>query len=161
MKVQIEVGKGIQCDGIEIMFGDSISSVVKAVGEVDKYEDNYYFYESSLLVHVDSNKCIDEIEIRNDEEHSHVVMLNGTNIFSEMKDVVIELIVRLNQSPVEDELGTYEAKRIGLAYSFSMTDEEMISEAKEEGTYEEMKEEIEADIKRAKYLQTISIRKTK
>ena len=39
--------------------------------------------------------------------------------------------------------------------------EEMISEAKEEGTYEEMKEEIEADIKRAKYLQTISIRKTK
>ena len=29
MKVQIEVGKGIQCDGIEIMFGDSISSVVK------------------------------------------------------------------------------------------------------------------------------------
>ena len=31
MKVQIEVGKGIQCDGIEIMFGDSISSVVKAV----------------------------------------------------------------------------------------------------------------------------------
>lgn len=44
-----------------------------------------------------------------------------------------------------------------------MTDEEikeMISEAKEEGTYEEMKEEIEADIKRAKYLQTISIRKT-
>ena len=45
-----------------------------------------------------------------------------------------------------------------------MTDEEieeMISEAKEEGTYEEMKEEIEADIKRAKYLQTISIRKTK
>ena len=105
-----------------------------------------------------------ENEIRNDEEHSHVVMLNGTNIFSEMKDVVIELIVRLNQSPVEDELGTYEAKRIGLAYSFSMTDEEieeMISEAKEEGTYEEMKEEIEADIKRAKYLQTISIRKTK
>ena len=125
MKVQIEVGKGIQCDGIEIMFGDSISSVVKAVGEVDKYEDNYYFYESSLLVHVDSNKCIDEIEIRTDEEHSHVVMLNGTNIFSEMKDVVIELIVRLNQSPVEDELGTYEAKRIGLAYSFSMTDEEI------------------------------------
>ena len=39
--------------------------------------------------------------------------------------------------------------------------EEMISESKEEGTYEEMKEEIEADIKRAKYLQTISIRKTK
>ena len=151
------MGKGIQCDGIEIMFGDSISFVVEAYGEIDRYEDNYYFYESSLLVHVDSNNCIDEIEIRNDEEHSHVVMLNGTNI-------VIELIVRLNQSPVEDELGTYEAKRIGLAYSFSMTDEkieEMISEAKEEGTYEEMKEEIEADIKRAKYLQTISIRKTK
>lgn len=101
MEVQIEVGKGIQCDGIEIMFGNSISSVVKAVGEVDKYEDNYYFYESSLLVHVDSNNCIDEIEIRNDEEHSHVVMLNGTNIFSEMKDVVIELIARLNQSPAE------------------------------------------------------------
>ena len=147
-----------------VALGDSISFVVEAYGEIDRYEDNYYFYESSLLVHVDSNNCIDEIEIRNDEEHSHVVMLNGTNIFSEMKDVVIELIVRLNQSPVEDELGTYEAKRIGLAYSFSMTDEkieEMISEAKEEGTYEEMKEEIEADIKRAKYLQTISIRKTK
>ena len=142
------MGKGIQCDGIEIMFGNSISSVVKAVGEVDKYEDNYYFYESSLLVHVDSNNCIDEIEIRNDEEHSHVVMLNGTNIFSEMKDVVIELIARLNQSPAEDELGTYEAKRIGLVYSFSMTDEEieeMISEAKEEGTYEEMREEIESE----------------
>lgn len=36
MEVQIEVGKGIQCDGIEIMFGNSISSVVKAVGEVDQ-----------------------------------------------------------------------------------------------------------------------------
>ena len=164
MKVQIEVGKGIQCDGIEIMFGDSISSVVEAYGEIDRYEDNYYFYESSLLVHVNANNCIDEIEIRNDEEHSHVVMLNDTNIFSETKDVVAGLIERLNQSPVEDELGTYEAKRIGLAYSFSMTDEEiqeMISEAKEEGTYEEMKEEIEADIKMAKYLQTISIRKPK
>lgn len=45
-----------------------------------------------------------------------------------------------------------------------MTDEEieeMISEAKEEGTYEEMREEIESDIKRANYLQTISIRKPK
>ena len=164
MKVQIEVGKGIQCNGVEIMFGDSISSVVETCGEVDRYEDNYYFYESSLLVHVDANNCIDEIEIRNDEEHSHVVMLNDTNIFSETKDVVAGLIERLNQSPVEDELGTYEAKRIGLAYSFSMTDEEiqeMISKAKEEGTYEEMKEEIEADIKMAKYLQTISIRKPK
>lgn len=29
-----------------------------------------------------------------------------------MKDVVIELIVRLNQSPAEDELGTYEAKEL-------------------------------------------------
>ena len=38
MKVQIEVGKGILCDGIEIMFGNSISSVVKAVGEVDNIE---------------------------------------------------------------------------------------------------------------------------
>ena len=164
MKVQIEVGKGIQCDGVDIMFGDSISSVVKAYGEIDRYEDDYYFYESSLLVHVDSNKCIDEIEIRNDEEHSHVVMLNGTNIFSETKDIVVELITKLNQRPVENELGTYEAKRIGLAYSFSMTDEEiqeMISEAKEEGTYEEMKEEIEADIKMAKYLQTIAIHKLK
>ena len=164
MKVQIEVGKGIQCNGVEIMFGDSISSVVETCGEVDRYEDNYYFYESSLLVHVNANNCIDEIEIRNDEEHSHVVMLNDTNIFSETKDVVAGLIERLNQSPVEDELGTYEAKRIGLAYSFSMTDEEiqeMISEAKEEGTYEEMKEEIEADIKMAKYLKTISIRKPK
>ena len=46
--------------------------------------------------------------------------------------------------------------RYGLSTTY-----EMISEAKEEGTYEEMKEEIEADIKRAKYLQTISIRKTK
>ena len=91
MRVQIEVGKGIQCDGVEIMFGDSILSVVEACGEVDKYEDNYYFYESSLLVHVDSNNCIDEIEIRNDEEHSHVVMLNDTNIFSETKDIVVEL----------------------------------------------------------------------
>ena len=164
MKVQIEVGKGIQCDGVDIMFGDSISSVVEAYGEIDRYEDNYYFYESSLLVHVDSNKCIDEIEIWNDEEHCHVVMLNDTNIFSETKNIVVELITKLNQRPAENELGTYEAKRIGLAYSFSMTDEEieeMISEAKEEGTYEEMKEEIEADIKRAKYLQTISIRKTK
>ena len=34
MKVQIEVGKGIQCDGIEIMFGDSISFVVEAYGEM-------------------------------------------------------------------------------------------------------------------------------
>ena len=164
MKVQIEVGKGIQCDGVDIMFGDSISSVVEVYGEIDRYEDNYYFYESSLLVHVDSNKCIDEIEIRNDEEHSHVVMLNDTNIFSETKDIVVELITKLNQRPVENELGTYEAKRIGLAYSFSMTDEEieeMISEAKEEGTYEEMKEEIEADIKMAKYLQTIAIHKSK
>ncbi len=164
MKVQIKVGKGIQCDNVEIMFGKTISSVVKAFDEVDKYEDNYYFYESSLLVHVDSNKCIAEIEIRNDEEHGHVVMLNGTNIFFETKDIVVELITKLNQSPVEDELGTYGAKRIGLAYSFSMTDEEieeMISEAKEEGTYEEMKEEIEADIKMAKYLQTIAIHKPK
>lgn len=164
MKVQIEVGKGIQCDGVDIMFGDSISSVVEVYGEIDRYEDNYYFYESSLLVHVDSNKCIDEIEIRNDEEHSHVVMLNGTDIFFETKDIVVELITKLNQRPVENELGTYEAKRIGLAYSFSMTDEEiqeMISEAKEEGTYEEIQEEIEADIKMAKYLQTISIRKPK
>ena len=94
MEVQIEVGKGIQCDGIEIMFGNSISSVVKAVGEVDKYEDNYYFYESSLLVHVDSNNCIDEIEIRNDEEHSHVVMLNGTNIFYILQDSVVLFILK-------------------------------------------------------------------
>ena len=52
MKVQIEVGKGIQCDGIEIMFGDSISSVVKAVGEVDKYEDNFYFIDTLIRIYM-------------------------------------------------------------------------------------------------------------
>ena len=49
---------------------------------------------------------------------------------------------------LSDGLGTYEAKRIGLAYSFSMT-------------YEEIQEMIELALKEEKYLQTISIRKTK
>ena len=44
MEVQIEVGKGIQCDGIEIMFGDSISSVVKAAVEQSGCSETKHFY---------------------------------------------------------------------------------------------------------------------
>lgn len=50
MKVQIEVGKGIQCDGIEIMFGDSISSVVKAAVEQFGCRETKHFYILQDLV---------------------------------------------------------------------------------------------------------------
>lgn len=160
MNVQIKIGQGIMCDNIEILFGNPISSVMNKLGEVYQNEDDYYFYNSSLLIHIDSNNCIDEIEVRNDAECSHVVILDGIDIFSEEKNSVVALIETLNQASPDYELGTFEARRIGLSYSFSMSDEEieeMISEAKADGTYEEMKEEIEVEIENAKYLQAISV----
>lgn len=57
--------------------------------------------------------------------------------------------MNLNDGSLSMECETYNSDKLGIAFSFGMSEEEieeLISESKADGGYEDMKEEIEQDI---------------
>jgi hypothetical protein len=164
MKIDLIEKTGIYVDGKEILFGSDIEVAKKVLGSCHGYESNYSFLDGVLAFCVDDNKRIMEIEVRNVQDDKIVVMFRTLEIFKEEKENLLRHMSAFNEAPLLNNDGDgcgYYAQNLGVEFSFGMSEEDiedLIRESKEDGVYEEMKEEIEGDIYRSKYIDAFLIR---
>lgn len=164
MKIDLIEKIGMNVDGKEILFGSSIEAVKEVLGSSNVYESNYYFLDGVLAFSVDDAKCIIEMEVRNARDDQITVIFHALEIFKVEKEVLLHHISVFNDAPLlndGDGCG-YHAENLGAEFSFGMSEEDiedLIRESKEDGVYEEMKEEIEGDIYRSKYIDCFLIRR--
>lgn len=164
MKIDLIEKIGMNVDGKEILFGSSIEAVKEVLGSCNVYESNYYFLDGVLAFSVDDAKCIIEMEVRNARDDQITVIFHALEIFKVEKEVLLHHISVFNDAPLlndGDGCG-YHAENLGAEFSFGMSEEDiedLIRESKEDGVYEEMKEEIEGDIYRSKYIDCFLIRR--
>lgn len=165
MKIDLIEKIGLKVDGKEILFGSDIKAAKKVLGDCNVYEDRYSFLDGTLAFSVDNNKRIIEMEVRNMRDDKIEVMFQTLEIFKEEKGDLLCHLTAFNKAPLLDDDEAdgcgYYAENLGAEFSFGMSEEDiedLIRESKEEGVYEEMKEEIEGDIYRSKYIDSFLIR---
>ena len=162
MNVVILPHKGVVINSSFIELGTDIKKL-KINNNIEKHDNMYYLYDSNLQIETENNIiclitcCIDRNSII-------IPIINGKSLFRSESDEVIEI---LNETLKENGVSTEEEH----AYIWSGSDvccwkevtsdevEELIIESKEDGIYQEMKADIEHDINKSKYFDTISIGK--
>lgn len=162
MTIELFAKKGIHINGTEILLGSDIKEAISTLGEYEKYDSNYYFFDSNLLLTTKKSK-ITEIEINNNECGDMKAIFEKRDVFSEERDTLFPYLCQMSGDiTAEDEKGCfYSSNSLGIAFSYGFPEnelEEYIQEAKEDGVYEEMKEDIEKDIYRSKHIATFLIR---
>lgn len=159
-KIIITPHKGISIvEEGDIHLGDSKERVISLLGDGESFQNEYYYYNSSLLINFDKNNLVDYIECNEDKKVK--AFIYGKNLFSSEEDEIIELLSKRNKAGAEKE-GKYIYYFLNLDLSigkeFTLEDILDISnEMKKDGTYEKHKEEIKKDKNKAKYFTTIGI----
>lgn len=166
-KIMIKPQEGIIVNGEKIVLGKRIKQAEGILTLDEKrddsyYDEAYYFEDAYVAMGVKNDKII-EIELRRDEDEANnlQVFFEEMEVFKEKKEKVSELFTSKNlEPPIEEDEYTQYFKNLGIKLYTSILVsevEEMIEESKEDGVYEEMLEDIQKDMERAKYVETIVI----
>lgn len=160
MRITIKPHKGILIEGKKISLGETIEQAVQILGQGEKFDDTYYFEEGDIAIFME-NELIDYMELRRSDNPNMLVTLDELDIFhTEKKEVLRQLTLKNLQSPIDDDESGQSFDNLGINIYTSISEkevEEMIEEAKKDGVYEEMLEDIQRDMDRAKYVETVGI----
>lgn len=150
----------ILIEGERIAIGDKIEQADKILGQSERYEQTYYYNGADIAIFVKED-LIEVIEIRRDAECACHVVVDETDVFYTEKSEVLQILTLKNQENSIDEDECVKCfKNLCIHVGMGISEEdvnELIRETKEDGMYEEMKEEIRKDVERAKYIETIRI----
>ncbi len=162
MNIELLPHKGVIIEDEFIGFGTDIRNLNKKY-KMKTYGNMHYLFDSNLQIETADNMiCMIDCCVAYDS--LIVPSINGHSLFRVETDQVIEMLNEiLNETGVSTEQG-YSYMWFGSDVScwreMKVEDaEEMVREAKEDGTYEEMKVDIERDILRSRYFETIGIGK--
>lgn len=160
MKLELLVHKGIKINGEDIFFEMNINDI-KLDETVERSGSTYYFFDNNLQIGTE-NQLIYDITCCIDEDSTLRPTFAGKSLYNLEADTMMELLSEeLKENPVITENGhSYTWKRSDVSCWRQITPEEAqeeLEESKEDGDYEEMKEDIEKDILRAKFFNTITI----
>lgn len=159
MHIIIKSHEGILIEGKKILLGETIEQAKQILGQGEKLDGIYYFEEGNIAIFVE-NESINYIELRRSDELNMQVVFDNLDMFRiEKKELLQQLASKNFEPPVDDESGkSFENLGISIYTGISEKEvEEMIEEAKADGVYEEMLEDIQRDMERAKYVETVGI----
>lgn len=159
MKIELKPLEGIIVHGEKVALGADIKTIPSILGQADKIDNTYYYLESNIAVHTNDNS-IEYIEFSFNDIFE--VILNGINVFTTKKVIILEELKRQNENKIKEEENhhTYTFHDISVNIGCEITEKEameIINEAKAEGVYEDIQEEIENDIFMSKYISTIGL----
>lgn len=158
MRVIIKPHVGIQIDNLVINFGDNISNIKLNATSYDKKD--YYILDGNIRFEVDNNVIV-AIECCMEQNDDFVVEYGGKCLSNMFICNVIDIVsITLNENVMIEEENFFLWKESDLSFWQSITEKEAlnsIDEAKKEGEYEKMKEELENDLKRSKYFTTVCL----
>lgn len=160
MHIIIIPHEGILIEGKKVLLGATIEQTMQILGQCERLDDACYFEEGDIAIFME-NEFIDYIELRRSDNQNMLVTLDELDIFrTEKKEVLHQLASKNLEPPVEDDESGKSFENLGISVYTSISQEEveeMIEEAKADGVYEEMLEDIQRDMERAKYVETVGI----
>ena len=162
MIIDLLILEGASFDGEKLLFGQKIDVVPRCLGTPDQMENAYYFLDNTVSIHVDQDGCIEFIEVSTDDPLT--ICCDGQNLSELPQEALLDFLREKNKNEIQVEENrhsfTFVHISTGLYYDITPEDvEEIIRESKADGVYGEMKEEIQADIERAKRPSAIGIGK--
>ncbi len=160
MHITIIPHEGILIEGKKVLLGATIEQAMQILGQCERLDDAFYFEEGDIAIFME-NELIDYIELRRSDNQNMLVTLDELDVFrTEKKEVLQQLASKNLEPPVEDDESGKSFENLGISIYTSISEEEvekMIEEAKADGVYEEMLEDIQRDMERAKYVETVGI----
>ncbi|MCM1160967.1 MAG: hypothetical protein NC412_07070 [Roseburia sp.] len=160
MHIIIKPHEGILVEGKLIALGKAMEQAIGILGQGERFDDTYYFEEGNIAIFVE-NEIINYIELRRSDDQTMYVTLDELDIFgSEKKEVSKQLASKNLEPPVEEDEYAESFKNLGISIYTGISEkdvEEMVEEAKADGVYEEMLEDIQKDMERARHVETIGI----
>ena len=160
MHIIIKPHIGILVEGKIIALGETIEQAIQILGQGERLDDTYYFEEGDIAIFME-NELIDYMELRRSDNQNMLVTLDELDIFrTEKKEVLQQLASKNLEPPVDDDESGKSFENLGISIYTSISEkevEEMIEESKVDGVYEEMLEDIQRDMERAKYVETVGI----
>ena len=160
MRIIIKPHEGILIEGKKISLGATIEQAIQILGQGERLDDTYYFEEGDIAIFME-NELIDYIELRRSDNQNMLVSFDELDIFrTEKKEVLQQLASKNLEPPVDDDESGKSFENLGISIYTGISEkevEEMIEEAKADGVYEEMLEDIQRDMERAKYVETVGI----
>lgn len=159
--------EGLQIfNGKHLIFGDSKEKILEKIGEPSTVNNNQLFYDNfEFRIDLDENEKFEFIEcIYGPFLEKTEVEIYGINPFKTLSSQLIQILTDKNHGVIDKTEEPYcyafINSSIGVFRESCEDDiEEMISEMKELGTYEENKDQILEDKKKAKFFWTIGIGK--
>lgn len=142
-----------------ISFGDSLNDIVDILGVDDCFKNNHYFQDGNILIQ-DNNNHIEYIELRNDIETPIIASYEEFDLFKEKKENVLAFLEKKNQASLLQDGESYNAFNLGIEVSFALSKEDIediISNSKKDGVYEQMLEGIQKDIYRSEHIECIGL----
>lgn len=157
--------KGIKLESDDkVQFGQSKEDVKGILGNPStEYEDKSYYDDLEIRIDFDENDCVEFMEVLAGPYCKRIEpFIYGKNPFELVDTQLLELLTEMNIGSIDDHEVAYGYSFLNISVGIwrdmtSKNVEEMIHEAKEVGNYNLWKEELEADLERAKYFRTIGI----
>lgn len=160
MHIIIKPHKGILVEEKIIALGETIEQAIGILGQGERFDNTYYFENGDIAIFVE-NELINYIELRRSDDPNMHVAFDELDMFRiEKKKVLQQLASKNLELPIDEDEYAKNFKNLGLNIYTSISEkevEEMIEEAKADGVYEEMLEDIQRDMERAKYVETVGI----
>lgn len=154
---------GIIIDKIKIIeLGTNKDDVIKILGKPDNIDNNSLFYfKIGLKIELDKNMKVVFLECFNDNEEDIEVRLYNVNPFKTEDETLLKILEEKNKGQIEHERQYnyyFLNLSLGIGRELSTSDAlDMIKQAKDENIYEEMQEQLESDLKKSKYFDSIGI----
>ena len=168
-KVRVELIplKGLQIGSKsddKVQFGQSKEAVKGILGKSStEHKNQWYYDELEIRIDFDENNCVEFMEVLAGPYCKKIEpFIYGKNPFELVDTQLLEFLTEMNNGSIDGHgaVHGYSFLNISVGIWRDMTSkdfEEMIHEVKEAGNYDLWKEELEANLERAKYFRTIGI----
>lgn len=156
MKIEIIPLKGIKIDDKEINLGCTMDDLKSILGKEEVDENRLYYFESDVAFDFNKKKELEFIEFLGGADSKVEPVIYGLSVFDTQIEELRNVLSIHNGNNIEDDI--YYDISIGLYQELTLEDlNDIIEEAKNDGMYEEMKEEIENDLWRANHCTTLGV----
>lgn len=157
--------QGITVGDTPIHFGQTKAKLLQLLGQPDYEEEGQLYYHSlDVRFDLDASGAVEFIECQGPYSEQSEFTLYGVNPFQLPADDLVALCAAQNNGGIDDGEAPYcycfLESSVGLWRAFGPAHmEALIAEMKEEGTYAEAKEAMDAELEKSGYFWTVAVGK--
>lgn len=161
MNIEIYPLEKVVINGVSIYLGMEQSAVENAIGQGELVGNRFYYYDSEMAIDYDKNKKVEFIEFLGGIDGKLQPVIYSVSAFQTKAEDIFNILFEQNHGDIDDNENGYSYSFLNInvgVYRSSIPEDvqEMIEEAAEDGVPID-EEELEYEMKKANYWETIGI----